>query len=377
MMPDFSTANILSLIAQELILASVGVILPVMLRIRHPRSQVLYCHALLAICLALPFAQPWHRTPVVIRTSASAPEAALDTAGVALPAEQAPALSQPVAQGSPVPFLAFPSARVIAWIVGAGVLARLLWLFAGLWKIRAFRIAASPLYPVPEPLKAAASLTQTDALFCISADTPSPVTMGLLSPVILLPEAFCEFGEEAQCGIACHELLHVRRNDWLVTVIEEIAGSLLWFNPAVWWLLAQARLAREQVVDAEAVRLTAAREPYMDALLALARGRRVLDLAPAPLFLRRPHLIQRMHSLLKEVPMSKLRLMSSYASIAALVTCAGWFALESFPLMARQQVTQTGGPQAITQVRQAPLPTVTIAPAATAPRPKVLLSALN
>jgi len=45
--------------------------------------------------------------------------------------------------------------------------------------------------------------------------------------------------------------LHVRRHDWLITLIEELAGTLLWFNPAIWLLLAQTRLAREQLVDAE------------------------------------------------------------------------------------------------------------------------------
>lgn len=101
--------------------------------------------------------------------------------------------------------------------------------------------------------------------------------------------------------------------------------------------MAQTRLAREEFVDAEAVRLTAAREPYIDALLAIAHGRRILDLAPAPLFLRRRHLTHRMHLLLKEVSVSKLRLLWSYGSMTAIVAFAGWFALASFPLAARPQ----------------------------------------
>jgi hypothetical protein len=31
-----------------------------------------------------------------------------------------------------------------------------------------------------------------------------------LNPVVLLPESSLELGEEAQCTVACHELLHVR-----------------------------------------------------------------------------------------------------------------------------------------------------------------------
>src|SRR5205814_9003674 len=92
---------------------------------------------------------------------------------------------------------------------------------------------------------------------------------------------------EAQRGIACHELLHVRRLDWVIRLVEEFAGAVVWFHPAFWWMLAQARLAREQIVDAEVVRITSAREPYINALLAMAGAKPALDLAPAPLFLRR------------------------------------------------------------------------------------------
>jgi hypothetical protein len=129
----------------------------------------------------------------------------------------------------------------------------------------------------------------------------------------------------------------VKRHDWLIAVFEELAGALLCFNPAVWWLLAQTRLAREQLVDAEVVRLTEAREPYIDALLSTSRTGPVLDLAPAPLFLRKRHLTQRLYLLLKEVSMSKTRLLSSYGSIAAAVVLAGWFACATFPLIGRPQ----------------------------------------
>jgi hypothetical protein len=207
-------------------------------------------------------------------------------------------------------------------------------------------------------VKAAAALTGTDALFCVSPGASSPVTMGILCPVVLLPDSFQQLGEEAQCGVACHELLHVRRNDWSITLLEEAAGSLFWFNPAIWWLLAQAGLAREELVDAEAVRLTAVRESYIDALLAIARGRRILDLVPAPLFLRRRHLTHRMRLLLREDSMSRFRLLTSYASIAAIVVFAGWFALAAFPLTASPQAspaaaaTAQTAPPALRRCRQ-------------------------
>ncbi len=301
-MHQWSTSNLLAWMEQAFVLASLGSLLLALFRVRHPWTKLAYCHALLAICLLLPWIQPW-RAP-----------AGWHPAAFVIGADQT---------------------RWILWILGAGGAAKLGWLLIGLWRIRKCRISSMPMYPIPESVRAASAVTHADALFCISEDVPGPVMLGWLTPVVLLPETFLSLAEDAQCGVACHELLHVRRHDWLVTVLEELTGAALWFNPAIWPLLAQTRLAREQLVDAEVVRLTAAREPYIDALLAIARGGPALDLAPAPLFLRRRHLTQRVHSLFKETGASPLGLISSYAAITAILAVAGWSAASAFPLAAR------------------------------------------
>ena len=339
-MPDFSAGNFVAWMEQAFLLASAGALLPLIFRIREPRGKLLYCHALLALILALPWIQP---------------------------ARQA-STSQ----------WKWVSAALLFRLLIAGAALKLLWLLIGLWRIRKSRIASMPLYPIPEPVRAASAVTQTDALFCISPKISGPVMLGWLTPVVLLPESFLSLEEEAQCGIACHELLHVRRHDWLVTVLEELAGTLLWVNPAVWPLLAQARLAREQLVDAEVVRLTASRESYIEALLAIARGGigASLDLAPAPLFLRKRHLTQRVHLLLRDNAAPGPKLAWSYASIAVLLAVTGWFGAASFPLMVRpvEAATQT---VARTASQIPPLPQVappmaaTIAPTRDAPQEPV------
>jgi TonB family protein len=115
---------------------------------------------------------------------------------------------------------------------------------------------------------------------------------------------------------------------------------MFWFHPAFWWVLGQARLSREQLVDAEVVRMVSDREPYIDALLTMAGAQRALDLVPAPLFLRRRHLLQRMHSLVSEVSMSRFRLVSSYSSIAAILTTAAWLGFGSFPLIGKAEIRE-------------------------------------
>ena len=96
------------------------------------------------------------------------------------------------------------------------------------------------------------------------------MAFGFFRPVVLLPPSFLTLDPDSQCAVLCHELMHVKRRDWIVTVIEELIAAFLWFHPAVWWLLGQTKLAREQVVDAEVIQRTAAPDPYIDALLVLA-----------------------------------------------------------------------------------------------------------
>ncbi|MBI2149897.1 MAG: TonB family protein [Acidobacteria bacterium] len=315
--------NLMPWALQVLVLGSIGAFLPVLFRIRHPRSQLIYYQMVLVTCLVLPVVQPWQHPVVAVSSGQIVPEGPAISFAVAK-VQSAPA---PVAWGI-----------ILPWIFAAGFAVRSCWTLAGLWQLRRLRRIARPLYPVPESIVDACSRTKAGAAFCTATGDAGPVTFGFLRPVILLPESFLALDKSAQLGIACHELLHVRRNDWRNTVIEEFLSAVFWFHPGVWWMLGQARLAREQLVDAEVVRLTAAREPYIDALLAIAGVRPRLDLVPAPLFLRRRHLLQRMHSLVTEVSMSKIRLYCSYVSIAAIIAVAGWAVFVSFPLVAQAEI---------------------------------------
>jgi hypothetical protein len=168
-------------------------------------------------------------------------------------------------------------------------------------------------------------------VFCISKDVAGPATLGFFEPVVLLPASFLSLDEDAQRSVACHELMHVRRNDWLVTLLEEVAGSLLWFHPLVWFLLAKTRLTREQVVDAEVVRMNAP-GPYIDALLSMAVVSKPRLALPAAPFFTEGHLTYRMRLLLASPRRSLTRLCISYACTAGVLAFAGWSVLILFPL---------------------------------------------
>ena len=122
--------------------------------------------------------------------------------------------------------------------------------------------------------------------------------------------------------------LHARRRT---------GARVFWFHPAIWWLLGEIGLAREQEVDRQVVELTKSRDGYVDALLAIAGATPRLDLAPAPLFLRKRHLKQRVVSIMKEVRMSKTRSFSALAAGLGILAAACWLVTATFPLAAAPQ----------------------------------------
>jgi TonB family protein len=109
---------------------------------------------------------------------------------------------------------------------------------------------------------------------------------------------------------------------------------VLWFHPAAWWLVGRIQLSREEVVDREVVEITRSREQYLEALLAMAAVRAGVFPIPASLFLRRRHLRRRVAALMKEVSMSRLRVSTSTAALAAGVAATVWMGARWFPLQA-------------------------------------------
>lgn len=81
-----------------------------------------------------------------------------------------------------------------------------------------------------------------------SDDLSSPISWGLLRPVILLNSRAVEASSEAEAIIA-HELAHVARMDWAKLLLARITTALFWFNPLVWLLAREAHQLREETAD--------------------------------------------------------------------------------------------------------------------------------
>jgi beta-lactamase regulating signal transducer with metallopeptidase domain len=82
----------------------------------------------------------------------------------------------------------------------------------------------------------------------VSEELRSPVSWGVMRPIILLNPAAISASAEAEAIIA-HELAHVARLDWAKLLVARAACALLWFNPLVWRLAREAHQLREEAAD--------------------------------------------------------------------------------------------------------------------------------
>jgi len=115
----------------------------------------------------------------------------------------------------------------------------------------------------------------------VTEQLTSPAVMGLISPVLILPLAMVTTLPPAQVQlILLHELAHIRRGDYLVNLCQLLTESLLFFNPAVWWISRQIRQEREACCDAVAIALAGERLQYAQTLAQVAGT----ALAAAPAF---------------------------------------------------------------------------------------------
>jgi TonB family protein len=304
-----SLANLVAWSAQAALLVVAGACVARAARVRDPRVMLGFWQALLAAALLLPLAQP--------RPQSAPPT----SAGVSSWVERAS--THPAG---------LPIGPAIGAVLAAGCALRLARLGLGLSRLRRYRESARALDPLPPALREEGARLRSPAAFLVSDEIAGPVTFGHRRPVVLLPRAVLGMPAELQRAIACHELLHVRRRDWVLGLGEECLRSALWFHPPLRWLLRRIRAAREQCVDREAVSLTGARQPYVEALLAIARlGLR--GAAPAAPFLGESHLALRVDLLLKEDSMSKARLFAVLAAKALSLTLAGAAAAWAFPIV--------------------------------------------
>lgn len=179
------------------------------------------------------------------------------TPGGAAASELSPGADRPESRdrsrpaSAPEPPGSWPAAVFAVWmLVSSALSARL---FLGFRLLRRLKRSAKPL---PARFQnrlrrlIRSSETRRWVRLCSSTQVGSPAATGLFRPVILVPESMLERLTEAEFDqVVLHELAHLHRLDDWSRLAQAIAGCVLFFHPAVWWIARQMDLEREIACD--------------------------------------------------------------------------------------------------------------------------------
>lgn len=312
--------NLAAYSTQLAVLAITAAAATTLLRLNTPRATVRFWQVVMGVALALPLLQPWTNDPGTAVTSSL-------TFMSAAAAADAPAAAR------------LDPATLIGVVLLAGVALRGLWLGVGLWRLRSIRRRAVPAPTLDGLTHGLTGELQATAAVMLSDEVEGPATVGWWRAVVLLPRGILRLSPAVQKAVLCHELIHVRRRDWLATVLEEVWCAVLWFHPGARLLASRACLAREMLVDEETILHTRDRRAYAEALLAFSNPQPPLIGATALIGPRQ--LSQRIALIAQEAAMSRSRVASLLSLSAVIVAVATLSAATSVPMVSsRVQASQ-------------------------------------
>ena len=183
------------------------------------------------------------------------------------------------------------SATVTHWILGAYVGSVLLGL---LRVVRAWH-SARGLVEVSQEVAlcsaAQAVLRDFGRSFDVSlpevrecAAVTSPMVVGAVSPVVLLPEGFAGHPQDEVRAALLHELAHVKRRDYLTNGVCQLVALPVNWHPLAHVVQQRIRRTREMACDEMAAREMQSELGYARCLVTMARGMLSGGLAERPEF---------------------------------------------------------------------------------------------
>lgn len=246
-------------------------------------------------------------TAATVKTPASAEKANTEAQGTSMPhrlASQAnasvpamaahPAMlySQPFApaKSASSPSASFPawSGSAVEWLIGLWLIGVLVTLCRTAFSLIAARRLLRGTRLITEgalndaAMEASSRLLLSTAMI-IKAGTAAmpvavPMTFGAVRPMVLMPQEAATWPAERLRVVLLHEAAHVKRLDWMTTMLAQVVCALYWFHPLVWLTLRRLRMESEQACDDIVLSNGVEAVEYADHLVEVVRrlaGRRV------------------------------------------------------------------------------------------------------
>ena len=116
------------------------------------------------------------------------------------------------------------------------------------------------------------------------AAVTSPMVVGAVSPVVLLPEGFAGHPNDEVRAALLHELAHVKRRDYLTNGVCQLVVLPVNWHPVAYVVQQRIRRTREMVCDEMAAREMQSALGYARCLVTMARGMLGGGLAERPEF---------------------------------------------------------------------------------------------
>lgn len=108
--------------------------------------------------------------------------------------------------------------------------------------------------------------------FCLHPTLHSPLTFGYFRPVVLLPfSLICQTSPTLLEALLRHELIHIRRADFLTNLLLSATQILFFYHPMIWVLSRRIQELREEAYDEAVLDSGCNKLVYAEALLLLQK----------------------------------------------------------------------------------------------------------
>ena len=232
---------------------------------RLPKTTFLALWMIAALRLLLPFSIPLTFNIHIGLDVFSDVVQELPSGNIAstLPGDSPP--SYDIGTAVPSPATEHISTFEILWLVGVLLLA-IYFSISYFRSMRKFRMSIPDNTPYIQNWLTAHQISRPLAVR--SSDLiSSPLTYGILHPVILLPKKLDRNDQVALKYVLTHEYVHIRRFDAITKILFAAVLCIHWFNPLVWVMYVLANRDIELSCDAWVIRMMGAKNRSSYALM--------------------------------------------------------------------------------------------------------------